>query len=618
MRRLLTMLVILLIVLVAGMSALVLLVNPNDFRAYMVKQVEKKSGYHLQLEGDLRWHVWPQLSIIAGRMALTAPGALEPVVSAENMRLDVKLWPLLSHQLDVKQVMLKGAVIRLTPDSEAQQQIDAPVAPIAPAGSTPVSDNRGWTLDINRLQIADSLLIWQRSDNDQINVRDINLELKQGGQRQVQVTLASRVNRNQRDLTFSMVIDADMHQYPRQFSANISQFTYKLEGADIPAGGISGGGALEASYQSDIQQLLLNQLNFTANNNQLAGSVKATFGDVPDYVVNLTSDNLNLDAIFGWQPKSSTASTDEAKQPVTTAPVIAIQIDDDVGQNLQALRDFTAQTTVVANNVVYRNININQLNLQATNQQGDLQVTRLTGNALEGDFSLAGALDVTGKKVLATVNPLINHMELGPVLQAAGLPQVMTGKFSMQAQLSGDGVNLAAFKHRWRGEAQVSMNNARLQGLNIQQLIQQAVTRSTNDVKGQERYERYTEVKQLQASLALNRGAVKVSGLNASSSLISVKGSGGLNLPSQQCDMNLAVRVMQGWNGQSSLVKTLQNTDIPLRIYGPWTQLNYQLNVDQLLRSELQQRAKKALGEWAERNQQNRRVDDLKKSLDKL
>ncbi|WP_157793295.1 AsmA family protein, partial [Yersinia pestis] len=139
MRRLLTMLVILLIVLVAGMSALVLLVNPNDFRAYMVKQVEKKSGYHLQLEGDLRWHVWPQLSIIAGRMALTAPGALEPVVSAENMRLDVKLWPLLSHQLDVKQVMLKGAVIRLTPDSEAQQQIDAPVAPIAPAGSTPVS-----------------------------------------------------------------------------------------------------------------------------------------------------------------------------------------------------------------------------------------------------------------------------------------------------------------------------------------------------------------------------------------------------------------------------------------------------------------------------------------------
>ena len=43
MRRVLTTLMILLVVLVAGLSALVLLVNPNDFRAYMVRQVEARS-----------------------------------------------------------------------------------------------------------------------------------------------------------------------------------------------------------------------------------------------------------------------------------------------------------------------------------------------------------------------------------------------------------------------------------------------------------------------------------------------------------------------------------------------------------------------------------------------
>ncbi|CNK75103.1 outer membrane assembly protein AsmA [Yersinia aleksiciae] len=615
MRRLLTTLVILLVVIVAGMSALVLLVNPNDFRAYMVKQVEKKSGYHLQLEGDLRWHVWPQLSIIVGRTALTAPGATAPVVSAENMRLDVKLWPLLSHQLDVKQVMLKGAVIRLTPESEAQQQ---PGAPVAPSGSTPVNEHRAWKLDINKVQIADSLLIWQRTDNDQVNVRDLNLELKQDDQRQVYISLSSRVNRNQRDVTFSMVADADMRHYPQQFSANISQFTYKLEGADIPVGGVSGEGTLQASYQHDIQQLLLNQLSFSANNNQLTGSAKATLGDVPDYVINLAADNLNLDTIFGWEPKSATVSKDTGKQPTVAAPVIAIQADEDVGQDLQALRDFNAQISITANNLVYRAITVNQLNLQGSNQRGDVQITRLTGSGLGGDFSLPGSLDVTGKKVLASVNPVINHMELGPVLQAAGLPAVMTGKFSLQAQLSGDGLNVESFNRRWKGDAQLSMNNARLEGLNIQQLIQQAVTRSSSDVKGQDRYERYTEVKELQANLALNRGAMKISNLTADSELISIKGSGALNLPAQQCDMNLAVRVLQGWSGQDNLVKLLQNTDIPLRIYGPWTQLSYQLNVEQLLRGELQQRAKKALNDWAERNQQSRGSKDLKKLIDKL
>lgn len=590
MRRLLTTLIILLVVIVAGMSALVLLVNPNDFRAYMVKQVEKKSGYHLQLEGDLRWHVWPQLSIIVGRTALTAPGATAPIVSAENMRLDVKLWPLLSHQLDVKQVMLKGAVIRLTPESEAQQQ---PGAPVAPSGSAPINEHRAWKLDINKVQIADSLLIWQRADNDQINVRDLNLELKQDDQRQVHITLSSRVNRNQRDVTFSMVADADMRHYPQQYSANISQFTYKLEGADMPVGGVSGEGTLQASYQSDIQQLLLNQLSFSANNNQLTGSAKATLGDVPDYAINLAADNLNLDTIFGWQPKSAAVSQDANKQSIVTAPVIAIQADEDVGQDLQALRDFTAQISLTANNLVYREIAVNQLNLQGSNQRGDVQISRLTGSGLGGDFSLPGSLDVTGKKVLASINPVINHMDLGPVLQASGLPMVMTGKFSLQAQLSGDGLNVESFNRRWIGDAQFSMNSARLEGLNIQQLIQQAVTRSSSDVKGQDRYERYTEVKQLQANLALNRGAMKVSNLIADSELIAIKGSGTLNLPAQQCDMNLAVRVMQGWSGQDNLVRLLQNTDIPLRIYGPWTQLNYQLNVEQLLRGELQQRAKK-------------------------
>lgn len=74
----------------------------------MVNRVEQKSGYKLAIDGSLRWHVWPQLSILAGQTSLTAPGAKEPVVSAENMRLDVHLWPLLSHQLSIKQVMLKA------------------------------------------------------------------------------------------------------------------------------------------------------------------------------------------------------------------------------------------------------------------------------------------------------------------------------------------------------------------------------------------------------------------------------------------------------------------------------------------------------------------------------
>lgn len=610
MRRLLTTLAILLVVVVAGMSALVLLVNPNDFRGYMVKKVEQKSGYQLTLEGDLRWHIWPQLSILAGRMTLTAPGAKAPVVSAENMRLDVKLLPLLSHQLFVKQVMLKNAVIRLTPDSEEHSQVDAP---IAPAGSGTDAADAAWKFDIDNLRVVDSLLIWQRADNEQINVRDINLTLQQTEKRQAQLELSSRVNRDQRDLTFSMAADVDLQQFPRQIGAKVTQFNYQLTGADILNGGIQGEGNAQVVYQQTPAQIAVSQLNVSANNSQLTGDISATLGAVPGYVVNLNSANLDLDALSGWQ-----SSTTTAEQPaVTSAPVIASQVDDRQ-QNLEALRDFTAQLNLQAAQVTYRGMNVTQLAVTADNQRGLLTLHKLAGQLAGGDFSLPGTLDARGNKPVISVQPVLNQVELGTVLKAFDMPQMLTGKFSMKGDLTGDRLSSQAFERRWRGTAQLAMQDAQLHGLNIQQLIQQAVARNDNSVRGQDSYQRYTEVKSVSAQASLSQGTVKLSGLTADSPLLALTGAGSIDMPGKQCDMALNVRVTGGWQGRGELIEQLQKTPIPLRVYGPWQQLNYQLQVDQVLRKTLQDRAKDALNKWAEKNKDSREGQDLKTLLDKL
>lgn len=611
MRRLLTTLVILLVVLVAGMSALVLLVNPNDFRAYMVTKVEQKSGYHLTLDGDLRWHIWPQLSILAGRMTLTAPGATAPVVSAENMRLDVKLLPLLSHQLFVKQVMLKNAVIRLTPESEEQDQPDAP---IAPAGRAEASVDTPWKFDIDNLRVVDSLLIWQRPNNEQINVRDINLSLQQNAKRQAQMELSSRVNRNQRDLSFSIAADIDLQQYPRRIAANVSQFSYQLEGADILAGGIKGDGTTQVVYQQTPQQVALSQLNVSANDSRFTGAADIKLGEIPTYVLNLASTAVNMDAYTGWQ---SNGSQVQQAQGVTSAPVIASQIDDPQ-QNLEVLRDFNAQLKLNVDQLTYRGMSIAHLVLEAENRQGLLTSHSFSGQLAGGDFALPGTLDARGSHPVITVQPVLKQVELGTVLKAFEMPQVLTGKFSMQGDLTGDRFTSQSFERRWQGTAQMTMQDAQLHGLNIQQLIQQAVARNDNSVRGQDDYQRYTEVKQLSAKASLNHGMIKITELGADSPLLNLSGGGSVNMPGKQCDMALNVRVTGGWQGRSDLIEQLQKTQIPLRVYGPWNQLNYQLQVDQVLRKTLQNRAKDALNKWAEKNQDSREGQDLKKLLDKL
>lgn len=136
------------------------------------------------------------------------------------------------------------------------------------------------------------------------------------------------------------------------------------------------------------------------------------------------------------------------------------------------------------------------------------------------------------------------------------------------------------------------MQDAQLHGLNIQQLIQQAVARNDNSVRGQDSYQRYTEVKSVSAQASLNQGTVKLSGLTADSPLLALTGAGSINMPGKQCDMALNVRVTGGWQGRGELIEQLQKRRSRCGSYGPWQQLNYQLQVDQVLRKTLQDRAR--------------------------
>lgn len=609
MRRFLTTLAILLVVLVAGMSALVMLVNPNDFRAYMVRQVEERSGYQLRLDGDLRWHVWPQLSILSGGMALSAPGATAPVVSAENMRLDVKLWPLLSHKLVVKQVMLKGAVIRLTPDSEVKQSSNAPIAP--PSG-TPSPEDQGWQLDIDKLRIADSLLVLQRNDNEQINVRDINLLMEQDRNRQVHIDLSSRINRDQRDIAFSLTADMDMAHFPQQVKANIEKLEYQIQGADVPGGGISGKGSLQASYQHQPEKITLNQLTLSANESQLTGSGSATFGAIPDYVLDLKSDKIDLNTLLGARLTTETGSP--SVQSKAGKPVISSEEEKTGDDELQG---FTARLSLQAETLIYRGLNISQFTLQATNQQGLLNIATLSGKLGEGSFSLPGKMNVKASPAI-TLQPEVHNVDIAPLTAAFALPETLSGKFSMSGQLSGNSLTLPAITRLWQGKAALKVTNLRLQGLNIHQMVQMTVARGNSSIQGMERYERYTEIRQLTGNAQLNAGKLRISDLNGSSEFLSLTGNGQLDLLARTCDSSLGVKVLQGWHGDEQLIRILRDTVVPLRIYGPWDKLNYQLQVEQLLRKRLQSEMKRRLNDWADKNNQSQKGKDLKQLLERL
>lgn len=616
MRRVLTTLMILLVVLVAGLSALVLLVNPNDFRAYMVRQVEARSGYELKLDGPLRWHVWPQLSILSGRMSLTAPGASQPLVSADNMRLDVALIPLFSHQLQVDQVMLKGAVIQLTPQTEAVRKADAPVAPRENTLPDEPSDT-GWSFDIGNLKVADSVLVFQHEGDEQVTVRNINLKMEQDANHIATVEFSGRVNRDQRDLNLSMNANVDASDYPHRLTADVQQLNWQLTGADLPTAGITGQGTLQAVWHEENKQLELNALNLQANDSTLKGQASVSLAEKPKWVFDLQFDKLNLENLLPPQPNAA-ADGDVAQtgqsQAAKPRPVISSNLDQ---PNYNGLRGFTADILLKANSVRWRGIDFTDVSSQMFNHNGLLVISELSGKMGAGNMSLPGTLDVRKDVASAEFQPRLENIEIGAILKAFNYPIDLTGQLTLAGDFSGTKIDAEAFRRDWQGQAHVELKDTRMEGLNFQQLVQQAVERSSN-VKAQENYDSATRLDNFTSELTLDNGKLSLDEMQGTSSLLSLTGEGKLDLVEETADTRFNVRVLSGWEGEGELIDFLKETPIPLNVYGKWQALNYSLQVDQILRKHLQDEAKRRLNSWADRNKDSQTGKDVKKLLDKL
>lgn len=112
----------LLALVILALVAVVIFVDPNDYRDDIAGVVERETGRKLTLTGDLKLSVFPWVALETGAASLSdAPGfGDEPFVSIQDARVSVRLLPLLRGKLEVGKVQLTGARIRLVTDAQGR------------------------------------------------------------------------------------------------------------------------------------------------------------------------------------------------------------------------------------------------------------------------------------------------------------------------------------------------------------------------------------------------------------------------------------------------------------------------------------------------------------------
>lgn len=65
--------------------------------------------------------------------------------------------------------------LKILPETEFKREEKRPCCPLhQKARPVPVEQENKWSFDVDRIRIANSLLVWQTEDGSQINMRDIN------------------------------------------------------------------------------------------------------------------------------------------------------------------------------------------------------------------------------------------------------------------------------------------------------------------------------------------------------------------------------------------------------------------------------------------------------------
>ena len=104
--------------------AVTIFVNPNEYKPLIVKLVQEKKQRTLNIEGDIKLKLFPQIGLDLGKTHLSEHKSEQEFASLESVQLYVAWLPLLRKELVVHKVSLVGARANLIRNADGTTNID--------------------------------------------------------------------------------------------------------------------------------------------------------------------------------------------------------------------------------------------------------------------------------------------------------------------------------------------------------------------------------------------------------------------------------------------------------------------------------------------------------------
>lgn len=609
-KKILVTLLILILLTAIGIVSLIVFVDPNNYRGFISDTVKDKTGYELTIDGNLRWHIWPQISILTDSVKLSDIDAKKPILTADNMRLDVELFPLFSKKLEVKNVFIKSAIINITDDSKGQvYKHKAEQLPSADESQTTQTkqqkDSPKWAFTLNKLEVSDSTIVLQNKD-DFINFRNINLAIIQKADKKIAIDVKGNIDRNQQNFSYVADADVDLTLFPEKAVIDLKKFDYTYKGIALPIKELKGNLKGVINYQHNSKQLTSKDLSFSVNENYFSGAFNANFDKKPYIDLTVTSNELNLTPFLEKDKKTNENITIQQTPPVVSN---VTKVDNE----LNFLNSFNAKAKLDIKKLNINKMILNNIDVALTNNDGVATFQNISFDFAKGHIAATGMANGKQKYTQIKLIPKVTNIDLNTFFNQMETPNDLEGLFNANGDIEVNTLSGNKLLESLKGNLSINVTNAKLNKININSIIENAATKYTKDISSTENMKNYTEFSKISTDAYLNKGNLELTTLNALSPTLEViDGSGRVGMTQKDLDINMNIKILGGWNGKSNTIAKLQKLVIPLRIYGQFSKLHYQLDIGQVIKDLFNDKLQESLDKFRIKLENRNSKDDSK------
>jgi len=336
--------------------------------------------------------------------------------------------------------------------------------------------------------------------------------------------------------------------------------------------------SLSAQPSGSFDSIAMQGLDLKLDDIAMTGTASVDIsGATPKIKADLSSSALDLSPFLasdGGSSPSSASSEGWSDAPLDLAGLKAVDADITLKTNALTLGAITLQDLDVA------------ANLDGGNLKADLTKAQIFGGAWRGGLGVNASgetpsisLDMSGQSV--AIQSLLSTF--------AGIDSV-SGAGGVSVDVTSSGQSLKAIVEGLTGTFGMDLADGAVSGFNAGQLVRSAADLRTALASGQLSLgmseEAETDFTDFKANFSVRDGIASVSALQVVNSLVTLDGSGSINLGGQSLDLSIVPSIDSSASGTSASAVQLNGVPIPFKLSGSWLSPSISPDTD-LLRQAL-------------------------------